>query len=381
MKLAYIHPQDVNDKNLWSGTVYFIYQGIKKKFDDVILLSPINEKFILIKYLCRILEYVSTKLTGKQQINLYSSYLLSVIQGRIVDKFVKEKHIDCIVSATTAPFISTKNKVPLCLITDATVRLLYEEYSDRKGWSDFYYKDLEKNALKVSQKSALIISSSSATTNSLINDYDIPSSKVVTIPFGANIEEDDIQFRRREIDANKPIYFLFVGKDWERKGGDIAISICDMLVQQNVNVQLNIVGCKIPEKAQRPYVKSYNYLNKNMVDDAKKLRELYKEAHFLSVFSKAEMFGLVFCEAAAYGLPSITFAVGGIVDIVINNETGIALSIDSKIEDFAIRISELISKPVIYQEMSSNARRRYDALLNWDVFSESLKNEIYKRFN
>jgi len=381
LKIAFVHTEDIYDKNLWSGTIYYIYQNLVNKFDDVVPFWPKGNNSFILKFFFGGIEYLLRKLTGKQRLNLYYSFFIPKTLAGDVDNFIKRNPVDCILSTTTTPFIFTENKTPLIIVTDATVKLLYEEYSDGKGWSKLFFKDLERSSLKVTQKSALIVSSSTSTASSLINDYKIPASKIATIPFGANIENEDIQSPQRIIDKTKPVNFLFVGRNWERKGGDFAVSVCDDLIRQNVQVHLTIVGCKVPEKFQRAYLKNYIYLDKNIGDDFNKLRELYSEAHFFTVFSKAEMYGIVFCEAAAYGLPVITYAVGGITDIVVNDKTGIMLPKGTRQEVFALKISALISNPENYQRMSVEARRRYETLLNWDTFTNTLKTKIHGILN
>jgi glycosyltransferase involved in cell wall biosynthesis len=379
MKIAFVSTENINDKNLWSGTVFCIYQNLVKKFDNIIVFRASSNTFIFLKILFSGITYLSKRIAGKQSLNLYYSFIHPISMAKRVDRFIKKNPVDCIISTTNEPFIYTRNKVPLVIITDATVKLLYHEYSKGKGWSGLFYRILEKNAFKVTNKAFLIVSSSTDTARSLMNDYNVPPEKIATIPFGANIDYTGIQIPPRIINKEKQINFLFIGKDWKRKGGNFTVSVCDELSKQGFNISLTIVGCKMPENCYRSYIRNYIYLDKNRPDNYFFLVSLFKEAHFFMVFSEAEMYGVVFCEAAAYGLPSVTFAVGGIVDIVINDQTGIILPKDSKAEDFALKITDLVSDQDKYKAMSENARNRYEKLLNWDVFTDSLKKEINKR--
>jgi glycosyltransferase involved in cell wall biosynthesis len=376
LKIAFIHSQDINDKNLWSGTIYYLFKNLVKNFDDVVLYKPKGNNSFIFKLFFGGIEYLTGIFKRKRCLNFYNSYFLPRSLSRSIDSFIKRNPVDCIITTTNSPFIYTENKTPLIIITDATVKLLYKEYSEGKGMADLYYENLEKSALKVTLKSALIVSSSTATSHSLISDYNIPLSKITIIPFGANIDDEDIQVSQKVVDKSKRVNILFVGKDWERKGGDFAVTVCDILIKQKITVQLTIVGCKVPEKFQRNYIKNYIYLDKNKKDDFKKLRELYVESHFLMGFSKAEMYGIVFCEAAAYGLPVVTYSVGGITDIVVNEKTGVMLPIDTKQEIFALKIVELILNPEKYLLMSDEARKRYETLLNWNTFMDTLKSKI-----
>lgn len=349
-----------------------------KSIDDILFFRPRENRFNILRFFFGGMEWLSRKLTGKHNLNLYYSYFYPKSIGRKVDNFVKNAHVDCIISTTNTPFIFTSNIIPLVIITDATVKLLYREYASSNGWSKLFLKDIERSSLKIAQKANLIVSSSSATTHSLLYDYKIPESKIATIPFGANIENEDIRIPERIVDKAKPLNFLFVGRDWERKGGGFAVEVCDKLVKQNIKVKLSIVGCVTPQELERDYLTNYIFLDKNKDEDFNKLKELYEGAHFFMLFSKAEMYGIVFCEAAAYGLPVITYSVGGINDIVVNEKTGIMLQKGTTAETFASEINALVSDPEKYHKMSGEARKRYETLLNWQSFMDSLKIRLNK---
>lgn len=378
MNIAFISPADANDKTTWSGITYYIYKHLKENFDNVILVSPINVENAILNKIFNLITRFCGKVKRKQCLNIYHSFFLAKAQGRYIDKFLENLEIDYIISTTSGPFVYSKINIPLILVTDATVKLLYDEYKGGVGRSELFYLTLEKNAKKVTQKSVLIISSSKATTDSLINYYQIPSSKIATIPFGANFDNRPVQSMPRNIERTGLVNFLFVGVDWERKGGEVAVAICDELLRQNVQIGLTIVGCQVPDKYKRSYLTNYIFLNKNNTDDSTLLKKLYEESHFFMVFSKAEMYGIVFCEAAAYGLPVVTYSVGGIPDIVVNNVTGIALPGNTRNEVFIEKILNLISQPEEYSNMSEAAIKRYESLLNWDVFTDSLMRNIEK---
>ncbi|MBI5542152.1 MAG: glycosyltransferase family 4 protein [Bacteroidia bacterium] len=381
MKIAFILPQNVHDKGIWSGTPYYMYNHLKNSFNEIVTISPIKKGNRLLYFLFTSFSSILNKLTRKQCVNYYHSYFLPKIYAKYIDNILKNDPVDAIVSPSNIPFLYTNSSTPLFIITDATVDLLYKEYNNGKGWSKKYLKSQRHCAITVSDKAVHIVSSSKWIIPSLVNDFNISSSKITVIPFGANLNTDNIKFSIKEIKDNEPVKLLFVGKGWDRKGGAIAIAICDELIKQNVNIQLTIVGSKVPDEFSRPYITNYPMLNKNNPQELSIIDKLYIDAHFFILFPGAEMYGIVFCEAAAYGLPCISNSIGDISEIVINNETGIVLPRDSNYVDYAKQILFLIKNKEKYREMSVLSRKRFETVLNWNAFASKLHETIEKVLN
>lgn len=81
-----------------------------------------------------------------------------------------------------------------------------------------------------------------------------------------------------------------------------------------------------------------------------------------------ECAGIVFCEAAAYGLPTFTSGVDGTSDIVAHEQTGVIVEEDASPLMYATAITYLFSDKVRYIEMSQQARECFDSRLNWKTF-------------
>ena len=88
--------------------------------------------------------------------------------------------------------------------------------------------------------------------------------------------------------------------------------------------------------------------------------------------SRAEAYGQVFCEAAAFGLPALSNSVGGIPSIVVDGETGFLLTPGSPPRAYADTIEGALADPERYAGIGLAARARYRAVLNWRAFGERL---------
>ena len=108
-------------------------------------------------------------------------------------------------------------------------------------------------------------------------------------------------------------------------------------------------------------------LNKDDPDQLKQIILHYQESDIFLLPTKAECAGIVFSEAAMYGLPVFTHDTGGTMSYVENGKTGKGLKMGSTAEDFANAIMEMLNNGK-YKEWSHNAREKYEKELNWNVW-------------
>ena len=138
--------------------------------------------------------------------------------------------------------------------------------------------------------------------------------------------------------------FLFVGINWEQKGGYEALSIVRELTKKGLKSRLVVVGC-IPE-FQDKLMDVFGFLRKDKAEDLNKLTELYKSASFFLLPTKAECVGMSFIEAASFGLPAIGTNVGGVPEAVIDGETGIIIQRNDTSDMIAEKIFQIWKKKI-----------------------------------
>jgi glycosyltransferase involved in cell wall biosynthesis len=106
-------------------------------------------------------------------------------------------------------------------------------------------------------------------------------------------------------------------------------------------------------------------------------------SHFLIVPTKAECAGLVFQEAAAFGLPSISFNTGGVSSVLIDNITGMLLPPGSSPEDIAEKINQVWADSQLYKNLSDSAREYYEHYFTEEAWAlqvnKILKNILEER--
>jgi glycosyltransferase involved in cell wall biosynthesis len=81
---------------------------------------------------------------------------------------------------------------------------------------------------------------------------------------------------------------------------------------------------------------------------------------------------MAFCEAAAYGLPSLTTDSGGIPTIVRHGVTGYNLTPTTPAASWAAVLSDAVANPAAYRAMAKASHQDFCARLNWNAFGNRL---------
>lgn len=371
-KLAFLSFADPTDRRSWSGTLYSEYQQLQKYYDVEWVCIKFNPVILFfVKFFNRI-HYLFTK---KTYMPMYSSIFMSRLAMRSVNKKISKSKYDVLFGVCTSSvqaFLDFDG--PKIYMSDAVFSVM----------NNFYFTNLNKNCIKnanllekktLEHASAVIFSSEWA-RNAAINDYDITKSKIFVVPFGANIETFFLN-NCEKINDNK-IHLLFIGVDWARKGGDIAIKTVYLLnkMQNKYKFFLDAIGGKPDYNVDKDVINLYGFINKN---DKKQLHKFYSiiNSAYLNILpTKAECTSIALIEASAYGLPSITYNVGGTSTNVKNGVTGYCLDLKCDEHDFADKIMTLVNDRSLYNQLSENGLKYVKKVLNWDSWGKEVNSII-----
>jgi glycosyltransferase involved in cell wall biosynthesis len=174
---------------------------------------------------------------------------------------------------------------------------------------------------------------------SIREDYEVPAERVECVLSGSNVaaEGDGDEARSGRV-------ILFVGVDWERKGGPELLAAFRAVRARIADAELWIVGCS-PGVAE-PGVK---VLGRIFPAD---VAECYRKADVFCVPSRVEPAGAVFSEAASHGLPVVATRVGGIPDRVEDGVTGFLC----EPSEIAERLERLLGDPVLRRSFGDAGR-------------------------
>ncbi|GHO91865.1 glycosyl transferase [Reticulibacter mediterranei] len=291
-------------------------------------------------------------------------------------RLLKTRFDVIVAPASLAQVAFLETDIPVIIVEDATFALLldyYPQYSDMLSHS---IEQMQAVTVRGMRKASALVYSSAWAAQSAINEYHINSRKVYVVPMGANFDDppdEEIIERKKRSGICK---LLFVGVDWQRKGGEIAFETLLALAQIGVPAELTVCGCTPPKNRSHPAMKIIPYLDKNEPLHYEKLAQLYQEANFLLLPTRNECFGIVFCEANAFGLPVITACTGGVPEIVRNGKNGFVLPLDARGDAYALLIASLYRDEALYAQLVLSSRAAYDERLNWDNWGIAMNDII-----
>lgn len=162
-------------------------------------------------------------------------------------------------------------------------------------------------------------------------------------------------------DAQRPRdpVVLFVGREWERKGGDRLLEAFARVRAVRPDARLVVVGTSEPTAA--PGVEVLGRL-----DDRDRLHALYARATALALPARYDPYPGVLMEAMAHATPVVAADQGGIADIVDDGRAGVLVA-PQDTDGLAGALLRLLDDPAERARLGAAGRARVERSLTWDA--------------
>lgn len=351
----------------WSGTLYHIFHSLERShsiewFGKDIFAHVQRHHFIQ---------------NGKKTSFIPEQY--AHIFGEILTKELKKNSIYDVIIARDYFFIShLKTKVPIFYIGDTT----FDLFKDFLGVSSLLFARLADSIERKAILNAdwIVYSSEWARTNA-IEHYNAIQDKVKVIEFGANLPESSIP-KQITIPDIACCNLLFIGKSWINKGGNKAYGAYLSLKNSGINCSFTIIGCNPINYVDTSdlQLNIIPFIDKSKEEERIKLDEILCKTHFFILPTVFDCYGIVFCEASVYGIPSLAADVGGVHQVIRNGQNGYLLPSDACSEKYAELIKDIFADSEKYQQLRLSSRKEFEERLNWNVWEMKMNNLLYKTF-
>lgn len=373
IRIGYISPVNPFDRKALSGTPYKIGETLRSISAELVWIEvKYSMAYKIYNNICRFCNKVF-----QHRILVSHTMLGATLLSKSVD-MKQLKEVDLLFSPLSSEALFTLNKdkcPPIIYLSDATFeRMVGYYFHDVWKWN---VKDGNRVEQKAQDISSQLIFSSDWAASSAINDYHQPASKVNVIEFGANIDDKDIV--KKNFTYNGTLHLLFLGVDWVRKGGDLAVEACKELNNMDIKSVLHIVGiCDLSINiSSLPFIDYVGFLDKNKPEEYNKLVSLIRMCHCLLLPTKAECSAIAFCESSANGLPVFSHITGGVRNYIEDGVNGYLLPLGSTGQDFANKIKQCLETGEL-ERMSITSTEFYKQKLNWKVWGEKVEAIIEK---
>lgn len=371
MKLLYVactfNPMDLNSG---SGSDYDLYHFFESQGVQLRLIGPFSDYPSKLERVYRRIHPLFSRRGG-------AKYSMAFIRtsGKKVTEAAKDYQPDVVFSYFSAPVVNFKVDVPLVYMLDTTLKGNQDQWP---YFSKIEYLRMLNWELMVIRKSSQIITWSEWSANIIRDTYHVPEDRISFLPRPSSLPRRCIPQR---IDFTPPDFstlrLLLVGRQYERKGVDIALQLVELLHQKGIKVDLHVVGVDGQDTTAK-YFKPYN---KTISTELEEYVHHYQWAHFLIHPARFEASGIVASEAAAFGVPTITNAAGGLATTVQDGVSGVVLPRGSSAGEYLNVLLHYMKQPEEYVRLRQSTRKRYETELNLDVAGRKILKVITEAIN
>ena len=366
-RALYVTPTDPLDPDARSGVPYSIGRCVAP---HGIELDPLAIPPTLRSWCARVVARARRD-AGLSTFEPYRTITSADHAASVIEKRLRVADAELVFSCDSISVARLRGTRPLAFWVDATFAgmLGYYPGSDRLSRrAQRVGHELEAAAL---ERASIAIYVSEWAAASAVDAYGVDPAKIAVVPRGPNLpvkhNEDDVRdwiaARRRE-----RIRLLFVGTDWERKGGDVAVEAARVLTRQGHDLEFVVVGATPRLDAEASaFTRIVGRLSKARPGEVGQLSELFTGADFLILPTRAECMGIVFAEASAFGVPSLACETGGVASAVVHERNGLLFKPGSAPEEFAEAITRVWADEGAYAQLALGAWREHVERLNWDV--------------
>jgi glycosyltransferase involved in cell wall biosynthesis len=363
LHVAYVTLYDPRDVMLASGTGHGILRALEGAGATMECLGPLRPLYDPVN----VVRHIWEKKVRRRVDHAHRDPGFLRHYARQVERKLARSQAQVVLGSGGLPLAYLETDLPIVLWTDCTFAGLRGYYDAYTNLSPRTISNGERAEQSLFDRLAMAIFPSPWAADSAVEHYGFDRAKIVLVARGSNVPgEESERAVERLVDARPRdrCRLLFIGVDWRRKGGDIAVAAAAALERRGIPTELVVVGAP-PPGAAPPFVTALGRIRKDEDGGLARIVDLYRGAHFLILPTRADAFGIVFGEAAAYGVPSIATRTGGTPAAVRDGITGRLLDPADPGERYADAIETIFRDPAAYRAFALAAWRDFRDRLNW----------------
>ncbi|MGA7954598.1 MAG: glycosyltransferase family 4 protein [Gloeobacterales cyanobacterium] len=266
---------------------------------------------------------------------------------------------------TYSPFWE-RSDIPYAVYLDYTMALAEKAWTPWATFSSRKERDAWlKCETQLYQRSHHLFVMSDIVKNSLIEDYRIDARKITTVGLSSIFREP---YEGLKTFGSQRI--LFIGSDFERKGGDIVLKAFKFVKEKLPNVSLTMVGKKLKTSIE-------GIETPGSISSHATLEQLFLNADLAIAPAHCEPMGIFILDAMSCGVPCIVSANdwNGIPEFLEHGVDGIKIN-QLCPELLANHIISLLENTSTLESMSHAARNIVKTQLNWKAIAHKIMQTV-----
>lgn len=218
---------------------------------------------------------------------------------------------------------------------------------------------LEREATFLRRADRVIVMGPS-TKQVLVAEYGVPEESVHVVGAGPNTNLGPVRAR------TAAARLLFVGTQWELKGGPELLAAFEMVRSDHPDLELTIVG-SIPDKPLPAGVQALGRVPHSRMD------EIFDAADILAMPTHMEAFGIALIEGLIKGLPCIGTTVGNQQWIIA--DAGLAVE-PGNVSSLAAALRRVVGEFPLFHRRAVARGTELRATMSWSRIAEHLIREL-----
>ena len=248
-------------------------------------------------------------------------------------------------------------------------------YTDHTHLSNLHYPDFDRSALRspawlalertVYENATAVFTRSTDVAADLTRFYNIPPGKVECVYAGSNVDVSHSGPPDNAGYSNQRI--LFVGVDWQRKGGPDLLEAFKEVLQRYPKAHLTIAGADV--RVDLPNCTVLGRVS------AQQLAQHYAQSSIFCLPTRHEPFGIAFVEAMMHRLPVVATRVGAIPDMVDDGGNGYLVGPGDP-QALVQALCKLLADPAHCKALGQRSYQKATDLYTWPRTGQRIRARI-----
>ncbi|WP_428328412.1 glycosyltransferase family 4 protein [Mucilaginibacter sp.] len=342
--------------------------------DDVPVEQSLSKNINLLTYKVSLPAWLHKKLKNKWAVtDLLLKLKCMATAFKNINRIKKKYNLQVI--ETTSYFslgylyLFKKQQLPIVVRVSTTFLQMMDNYYPFKSRAQRELGELE---IKMIKKSRFLITHAHDHAREIEKLYSVNASNFTIIPHGINLPVVAASIQKKD---TEPLKILYVGRFEYRKGTDTLLQAIPLVLKTNPNVHFELIGSDPKNeyetgfKAQNsPQVFANVTFSGNASNEA--TNNAYAGCDIFVAPSRYESFGLIYIEAMSFGKPVIGCRVGGVPEIIEDNQNGLFAEMADPV-NLAEKILILINNHQLRIDMGINARKTVEDKFTKEKLAEN----------